>query len=46
MLDFAASWVEIPKQTDDRYFSRYPEESIADWRSQQQSQWCQFRQFP
>ncbi|HEY9661578.1 MAG TPA: GFA family protein [Allocoleopsis sp.] len=31
MLDFAASWVEIPQASDDRYFGRYPEESIADW---------------
>lgn len=31
MLDFAASWVEIPKEPQDQYFSRYPEESIADW---------------
>ena len=31
MLDFAASWVEIPHQQNDRQFSRYPEESIADW---------------
>ena len=31
MLDFAASWVEIPKQSGDRYFARYPDESLADW---------------
>src|SRR3712207_6943535 len=27
LLDFAASWVEIPQAPADRYFSRYPEES-------------------
>lgn len=31
MLDFAPSWVEIPQVPDDRYFPRYPDESIADW---------------
>jgi hypothetical protein len=31
MLDFAASWVEVPQQPNDRYFPRYPEEAIADW---------------
>ncbi len=31
LLDFAASWVEIPKLPNDRYFDRYPDESIADW---------------
>lgn len=35
MLDFAASWVEIPKQPDDRYWARYPDESIADWHQRQ-----------
>ena len=31
MLDFAASWVEIPKRPDDRYCARYPDKSIAEW---------------
>jgi hypothetical protein len=31
MLDFAASWVEIPQEPKDDYFSRYPEEAIAEW---------------
>lgn len=31
MLDFAASWVEVQEDSADRNFSRYPEESIADW---------------
>lgn len=31
LLDFAASWVEIPQEPHDLYFSRYPEESIAAW---------------
>jgi hypothetical protein len=31
LLDFAASWVKVPESPDDRYFSRYPDESIADW---------------
>ena len=31
MLDFAASWVEIPKSLNERHHQRYPDESIADW---------------
>jgi len=29
MLDFAASWVEIPEDGEDQYFERYPDESLA-----------------
>lgn len=31
MLDFAASWVEVPDEWSDRYYPRYPDESLADW---------------
>lgn len=31
MLDFAASWIEIPEVGGDRYHQRYPDESIAQW---------------
>lgn len=31
MLDFAASWVEVPDAPSDRYYQRYPKESIAQW---------------
>jgi len=31
MLDFAASWVEIPKVAGDRYHQRCPDECIAQW---------------
>jgi len=31
MLDFAASWVEIPEVGGDRYHRRYPDKSIAQW---------------
>jgi hypothetical protein len=31
MLDFAASWVEIPDSSRDRYYRRYPDESLAQW---------------
>ena len=31
LLDFAASWVEIPEEAKDRYFERYPDESLAAW---------------
>ena len=40
MLDFAASWVEVPDKSSDllqaatlryRYYPRYPDESLADW---------------
>jgi len=30
-LDFATSWVEIPEIGGDRYYQRYPDESIAQW---------------
>ncbi|MFQ6024561.1 MAG: GFA family protein [Acidiferrobacterales bacterium] len=31
MLNFAASWVEIPAGPHDVYFPEYPEETIVDW---------------
>ncbi len=31
MLDFAASWLEIPDQPSDRHYQRYPQESLAQW---------------
>jgi hypothetical protein len=31
MLDFAASWVEIPEGPNDHHYQRYPNESLADW---------------
>jgi hypothetical protein len=31
MLDFAASWTDIPSGKGDVHFNRYPQESIADW---------------
>jgi len=31
MLDFAASWVEVPQGERHRHFARYPDESIEDW---------------
>lgn len=31
MLDFAASWVEVPDTPNDNRFRRYPNESLADW---------------
>ena len=31
MLDFAASWVEVPEVGGDFYHQRYPDESIAQW---------------
>lgn len=31
MLDFAASWVELPKQPRDHHYARYPDASIAGW---------------
>lgn len=31
MLDFAASWVEIPDNPGDRQHRRYPNESLASW---------------
>lgn len=31
MLDFAASWVEIPDGSNDHHHRRYPNESLADW---------------
>jgi hypothetical protein len=31
MLDFAASWVEIPSGKGHRHFKRYPDESILAW---------------
>lgn len=31
MLDSKAGWVEVGKGPNDKCFSRYPEESLADW---------------
>jgi hypothetical protein len=31
MLDFAASWVEIPEGPNDHHYQRYPNESLAGW---------------
>jgi hypothetical protein len=31
MLDYAAPWCEIPSGPDERLFSEYPDESLADW---------------
>ncbi len=31
MLDFAASWVEVPEGSKDHRYQRYPKESIAQW---------------
>lgn len=31
MLDFAPSWVRVPKGPRDKHFARYPEESIEAW---------------
>lgn len=31
MLDFKASWVEVPEGQRHRHFNRYPDESILDW---------------
>jgi hypothetical protein len=31
VLDFAASWVEIPETPNERHYQRYPKESMADW---------------
>lgn len=31
MLDFAASWVEVPDASSDEHFQRYPKESLAAW---------------
>jgi hypothetical protein len=31
MLEFAPSWVEVPDREQDRYFERYPDESLAAW---------------
>lgn len=31
MLDFAASWVEIPQGPNDHQYQRYPNESLAGW---------------
>lgn len=33
MLDFAASWIEIPQNPSARHYQRYPDESIAEWHS-------------
>lgn len=31
MLDFAASWVEVPEGPKDEHYQRYPKESLAAW---------------
>lgn len=31
MLDFKASWVVLQKGKKDKFFKRYPKESIAEW---------------
>jgi hypothetical protein len=31
MLEFKASWVEVPTGNHHRHFDRYPDESILDW---------------
>lgn len=31
MLDYAASWVEIPDGPNEKHFPRYPDESLEDW---------------
>jgi len=31
MLEFAANWVTVPQHGADRYFERYPNESLAAW---------------
>jgi hypothetical protein len=31
MLDYAASWCEIPLGLAERHFPKYPDESFADW---------------
>ena len=31
MLEFKASWVDVPTGASHRHFVRYPDESIADW---------------
>jgi hypothetical protein len=31
MLDFAASWAEVPDGPNEHHYRRYPKESLADW---------------
>ena len=31
MLEFKASWVDVQKHKKDKFFDRYPKESIAEW---------------
>ena len=31
MLEFKASWVEVQKKKKDKFFKRYPKESIKEW---------------
>ncbi len=31
MLNYAASWVEIPSEENERHFPEFPDESLADW---------------
>ncbi len=31
MLNYAASWVEIPSEKNERHFSEFPDESLAEW---------------
>ena len=31
MLDFKASWVELPNDAKEKKFGKYPQESLVDW---------------
>lgn len=31
MLNFAASWLEVPNGPNEHYYKRYPEEPLASW---------------
>ena len=31
MLNYAASWVEIPSEKNERHFPEFPDESLAEW---------------
>lgn len=31
MLDYKASWVEVPEGPTEQHFPRYPDQSIAEW---------------
>ena len=36
MLDYAASWVEVPHGKHDVHFKQYPKEAIVDWHKRHQ----------